>query len=366
MNFYDYLREYWKAYLTIIFIMSIYPLTVIYTNKKIIKFENLKRSDKKNVLSDSSDFSNNSSESSTMINETSLSNEKETKSVAGASENRDITFGVSVDNYTSGVQLDALESKLSTNITTVSIFKHFEGSNSKIAINDLSFLESKGKKLIVAWEPRNPENVDENKDYLAEISGGNYDSYILEFAQVLNEYNAPVVIRFGHEMNGDWYPWGGRPNEYILAYRKVVDLIRSAGYNNISFMWCINAESSPSEPISSVGKYYPGDIYVDLIGIDGFNFGDTKDWSDWRSFSDIFTPAYNYVTRSYNKPVIIAETASAESGGNKAVWVNNMFGTLNTKFTLISEIVWFSHLKEADWRIDSTDASLKAFIENLH
>ena len=349
----------WKVYLFVFLIMSIYPLTFFYT-KKSIKNQNIKNNETQpSVLSEGDD-----NQESGMI-ESEVESVSESNNIPGVSINRNIDFGVSVNNYIEGGEISSLENLLSESITTVSIFKHFGGSNSNLSESDLAYLKGSGKKLLIAWEPRNPELGVQDRDYLIDIQQGNFDSYILDFASKLESYGNPVTIRFGHEMNGDWYPWGRRPEEYIAAYRKVVDTIRSGGFSNIDFMWCINAESSPPENISNTAKYYPGDSYVDIIGIDGFNFGESQNWSKWRSFSEIFAPPYNFLVNTYNKPIMIAETASAEIGGNKPEWVNDMFFQLNTNFTKIDEIVWFSILKEADWRINSTDSSLNAFKINL-
>jgi beta-mannanase len=206
--------------------------------------------------------------------------------------------------------------------------------------------------------------MQQSEDYLDLIPNGNYDAYINSFGQAIKDYQNPVVIRFGHEMNGDWYPWGQRPGEYIKAYRYIVELFRKTGVANVSFMWSINADNVPYSDIKNAAGFYPGDDVVDIIGIDGFNFGSAQQNSTWRSFKEIFMPAYQFAV-NYGKPISISETASSEIGGNKAVWISQMFSTLQTDFPKIEELVWFNILKEADWRIDSSQSSLQAFKTGL-
>ena len=37
----------------------------------------------------------------------------------------------------------------------------------------------------------------------------------------INDSGVPVIVRFAHEMNGSWYPWGQQPTEYVAAFRRV-------------------------------------------------------------------------------------------------------------------------------------------------
>jgi hypothetical protein len=277
-------------------------------------------------------------------------------------------LGIVVEDYANRHGgLSGLESKLGKQIATVSIYKQFGLEfNDQLVLTDLEYIGNSGKKLMVAWEPWDPrEGMGQSRDYLVEITSGGVDGYINEFINRVVTYGNPVVVRFGHEMNGNWYPWGGRPEEYVRAYRYVVDKFRERGVGNVRFMWSINAESVPVEPISEVGKYYPGDGYVDVIGIDGFNFGTAREGMEWRSFEEIFWSAYEYLASTYSISIVVSEVASAEEGGSKVNWINEMFVALDNRFAIVDEVVWFNLLKEADWRVESTDQALKSFRNNL-
>ena len=65
----------------------------------------------------------------------------------------------------------------------------------------------------------------------------------------------------------------------------------------------------------------PGDEYVDWVGIDGYNFGTAKSGMSWRSFNETFKGTYDIVTGLTSRPVMIGETGSTESGGDKAAWI---------------------------------------------
>ena len=268
-------------------------------------------------------------------------------------------LGIVVNDYANARgELSSLENLLGKGFSTVSIFKQFGSQfNSELIIQDLQYIKNSGKNLLIAWEPWNPdEGMSQNRDYLAVIIRGEVDVYINRFAGQVKEYGNPVVIRFGHEMNGDWYPWGRRPDEYKLAYQRIVEVFGNAGVDNVKWMWSVNAE-----PVGGLASYYPGDGYVDVIGIDGFNWGTAAGRNSWRSFAEVFKPAYDYLINRYEKPLIISETASSEIGGDKPAWIQMMWEVLPLQFSKVSEVIWFNLLKEADWRLESSDTSLAAY-----
>jgi beta-mannanase len=347
----------WKAYLVILILISIYPL-VDMAQKKQVAWQVEAEQEDNEVEQVSKD---------SIVQNPAVSYE-EVKSAdsqipMSSPDKRNIKLGISVNDYSNkGGTLSSISKNLGVNLSLISIFKQFgHPTNKYLSMEDMQYAKGNGMTLLLAWEPWNPEEGKNQKvDYLEEIPLGFHDAYLREFSRQLKQLGMRTIIRFGHEMNGDWYPWGNRPDEYVAAYRYIADFLRREGVN-ASFMWSVNAESVPSQTPSSFSKFYPGDQYVDIIGIDGFNFGG----SDWRSFKEIFSPSYSYLSAAYSKSIMIAETASSEVGGNKAKWVNDMFSVLQTDFTRVNEVVWFNHVKEADWRIDSTQESLKAFKDNL-
>ena len=64
---------------------------------------------------------------------------------------------------------------------------------------------------------------------------------------------------------------------------------------------------------SNLQKLYPGDSYVDWVGLSGYNWAGSP--STWRTFSQIFKLSLGYLSAITSKPVFIAETASNEAGG---------------------------------------------------
>jgi beta-mannanase len=151
---------------------------------------------------------------------------------------------------------------------------------------------------------------------------------------------------------------GRDASRFVLAWRRVVGVFREEGASNAIFVWAPNATDEPRASWNHWTAYYPGDRYVDWVGIDGYNWGSTVGGT-WQSFSSIIRPIYSdYAAR---KPIMIAETSSVErDDASKAQWITNARAWMKAH-PAVAAFVWFDIRKERNWRIDSTAASLRAF-----
>lgn len=221
---------------------------------------------------------------------------------------------------------------------------------------DLEMVEAAsagGRLPLISWEP--------HEKSLQNIVEGHYDTYLLEWAKGVRDYGDPVYIRPFPEMNGDWAPWNGEPDVLVAAWRHTVERFREAGAHNAFWVWSPNITDEPRTPQNAMERYYPGEDYVDVLALDGYNWGTSREWSTWRAFDDIFAAPYERVTALGSQPLWIAEIASVEEGGNKGKWIKGMLGS--TAFPQLEAIVWFDENKSVDWRIRSSEGSLAAFQE---
>jgi hypothetical protein len=151
------------------------------------------------------------------------------------------------------------------------------------------------------------------------IARGGQDAYITSWARAAKRLPGRLLLRFAHEMNGHWYPWGGgvggsTPDDYVAAYRRVVDRFRAAGATNVRFVWAPNVEYPGSAPLAPL---YPGDAYVDWVGMDGYNWGTSRADKSWQTFDQVFRSTYDkLVSLAPGKRFMISEFASAELGGD--------------------------------------------------
>ncbi|HRQ11205.1 MAG: glycosyl hydrolase [Trueperaceae bacterium] len=212
-----------------------------------------------------------------------------------------------------------------------------------------------GRRPMISWQNHHQSTAD--------IAAGLYDDYIRGWARGAATAPGVLYVRLFPEMNGSWTPWNGDPDTLVAAWRRVVTLFRQEGASNVRWVFSPNVTDSPRTPENAMERYYPGDNYVDVLALDGYNWGDTLPEVGWRSFGDVFRAGYDRITALGDQPVWLAELASSDEGGDKSAWVRDMFAT--TGFGRIEALVWFNEDKEADWRIDSDTATLEAFRASL-
>jgi beta-mannanase len=175
------------------------------------------------------------------------------------------------------------------------------------------------------------------------------------------------MLRFGHEMNGTWYPWaegvnGNGPGDYAAAWRHVHDVVAAAGAANITWVWNPNVPYFGSTPLDGL---YPGPAYVDAVALDGYNWGTSSAGSSWVSPSELFGAGLSELRRlAAGKQVLVAETSSAEQGGSKAEWNGALISFLAAQPD-VTAVVWFNFNKETDWRINSSTSSATALAAAL-
>ncbi|NHT16499.1 glycosyl hydrolase [Cellulomonas sp. IC4_254] len=227
----------------------------------------------------------------------------------------------------------------------------------------LAAVAATGAVPVLTWEPWDPARKNQKAFALARFLAGDHDATIRRWGDALAAYGGPVHLRFAHEMNAGGYPCavgvgGNTAGQYVAVWRRVHDLLRSRGATRVVRVWSPNVSFPGSTPIASV---YPGAQHVDVVGVDGYNWGTARRGSVWQSPSQVFGPTVAELRRvAPGKPLLLAETASTEKGGDKARWVTELFGWAALQGDLAG-LVWFDENKETDWRIASSAASLAAF-----
>jgi hypothetical protein len=226
---------------------------------------------------------------------------------------------------------------------------------------EVANLSSRGETPLVSWQlfksgyggPTIP---------LSQIAAGAYDA---DLRRAANEAKAmpfgEILVRFGHEMNGNWYGWSGDPANFVAAWRHVVSLFRAEGATNVRWVWSANVDNG-SYPFRA---YFPGEEWVDYTGLDGYNWGTAGvGVNRWESLGQVFSSSYAQLTELSSKPVILTEVSSSEVGGSKAAWIREGFlRTIPQSMPRVNAVVWYDRTQEEDWRIDSSASSLAAYRE---
>lgn len=251
--------------------------------------------------------------------------------------------------------IDAFEHEVGWRPVVVQSFKTFD--QAPIYFPQLDGIRNNGAVPMITWEP---QTSSEERISLAKIAGGYYDGYLKDAARTAAAWGKPLMIRFGQEMNGSWYPWspahGNPARSFVRAWRHIVNVFRREGAHNVKWVWTPYVLTDGDLPFA---RFYPGDKYVDWAGLNGYNWGGAF---PWQSFRELFARSYHKLMRITSRPLIVGEVGCGEIGGNKAAWVRAMFRHDVPRMPHIRAIVWFDDTDpKGDLRIDTSGAALSAF-----
>ncbi|OGO79569.1 MAG: hypothetical protein A2Y23_09375 [Clostridiales bacterium GWB2_37_7] len=200
-----------------------------------------------------------------------------------------------------------------------------------------------------------PEDTADNKNKLHstvyDIIDGKYDEYLRDFANQLKDFGRPVLFRLNNEMNGTWTVYSGiatmnDPDLFIEAWRRIYEIFKEQQVTNAIWIFNPNDRDYPPLNWNNQASYYPGDGYVQLIGVTGYNTGnyfEKKTGEKWRSFNEIYQHINDKFSVMYsNYPWIITEFASNSVGGDKQAWIKEMFDSIQN-YPNIKIAVWWSY-----------------------
>lgn len=187
----------------------------------------------------------------------------------------------------------------------------------------------------------------EDGNMMYHLLQGECDDFLKDYAKVIADFGHPVIFRPFNEMNGDWCIYSAFHTSkdtdiYKEVYTYIYDIFEEAGANaNTIWVWNPNSVSFPDFDWNHPLMYYPGDEYVDLVGMTAYNTGDyyTSVGEKWTEFADLYEDLYNRYLDWFSQPLMITEFASAGFGGDKAAWMESMF----------SQIYGYEKVKIAIW-----------------
>lgn len=229
--------------------------------------------------------------------------------------------------------------------------------------------------IMLAWEPTNGRaNLGCDKDYSGaipptSISNGACDQYIRAYAQQMKQRGSRFLIKFAHEMNNTAQPWsppnfGQPPSAFIQMWRRVRNIFKTEGANNVEFVWAPIYQSWPNTPDNGPNAYYPGNEYVDWVGVSGYNYYNQLLGAPqpWLGFAQIFDGILKDFACRYPKPQIIHEFGTVEGPGggtSKSAWIADAFAQMPS-YPLLRAVVWYNNRDSvnpnADFRVTTSTA----------
>jgi hypothetical protein len=192
---------------------------------------------------------------------------------------------------------------------------------------------------------------------LASIAAGGSDAYLRSYADAVVAFGHPVIVSFGHEMNGTWYSWGyghTSPAVFAAAWRHVVRVFRAARAANVTWLWTVNTVQGAS---SSLSRWWPGAAWVDWTGIAGYYYRATD------TFGSVFGSTIAAIRAISSAPLLIAETAVGTTT-NREDQIDALFA--GVRAARLAGVAWFDAAQQAglyhqDWRLEDDPAACAAF-----
>ena len=140
-----------------------------------------------------------------------------------------------------------------------------------------------------------------------------------------NGKQIPIIFRPFHEFDGNWFWWGANyctAEEYISVYRFTVNYLRDTK-NVHNILFAFSPDNSYTTPSSYLSRY-PGDDYVDILGMDNYGDFDNKGTSG-ASLANSKLKLISDLAISKNKIAALTETGYRVTSTTPAI--NNWFST---------------------------------------
>jgi mannan endo-1,4-beta-mannosidase len=199
-----------------------------------------------------------------------------------------------------------------------------------------SFADTAAQNGAAPLVQMDPDNIK-----IAQIAAGRYDGYLSSYAEAVRAYGHPVILSFGHEMNGNWSTWGYKhtsPAVFVAAWQHIVNVFRALGASNVTWLWTVNIiNDSQSGKVTDPKPWWPGSSYVTWVGIDGYYLKPS-----WQ-FAPLFGPTIGVVRTLTTDPILIAETGALQTVGQPGK-ITNLFAGIQS-YGLLG-FVWFNTSSE--------------------
>lgn len=272
-------------------------------------------------------------------------------------------------------RLEKVELEIGKKVAIAHYFRGWHHLDEESFRNDLNLVASKGWRPMVSVNPYffNKCKAAKGVTLYKAIWLGSCDEFLRSAAKNLKQVEKPFFLRFAWEMNVDSMEWsiqqtGSYESEYINAWKRFYEIVKEEGASNV--IWVFSPQVETPSTIE-IAKLYPGDDYVDWVALDGYNWGETRSWSNWQSFKDVFYKSYTKLNAiAPQKPIMIAEVNTVDIGGDRGEWYKKMLTEeIPRDFPEIDAVVFFNEDKTKqegiNWLIDNTPGSLKLFKESI-
>jgi len=215
----------------------------------------------------------------------------------------------------------------------------------------------------VIWQPNFDTIEGSSPEVNREIAEGNYDDTIETWAETLAEWairsagtpDRRLYLNLAPEMNGDWSPWSpaiskGTEKDFVKMWRHIHDIVMGTDLasDHIQWIWTIDTTTRNV----NVQDCYPGDQYVDWVGVHGYNW---DNWGGWDSPSDLYGSTIETLHSITDRPVAVTEfgcSSEYDDGydvDRKDRWIRDAYEYFAERDVRMA--CWFNFDDETDWAI---------------
>jgi hypothetical protein len=193
---------------------------------------------------------------------------------------------------------------------------------------------------------------------------------LVDWAQGIKKYNAPVLFSFQPEPES----WSGDPNgapgDFKAAWRKIWHVFRSRGVRNAKFVWTMTGWAFRATDQRAETNWWPGAKYVDAIGADVYNWFTCRGEGDgWDSLASDVRAIRRFARKWPRKEIYLPEFGSVEDRSRprrKAQWFKHIKRTFKRRRYRQFAGLFYFHARSTDdgvcdWRVDTSRRSLRAF-----
>jgi len=283
-------------------------------------------------------------------------------------------FGVAEDGLpNASTQLDKIDRQLGKAPSSLGFFQHWDTGYPATKVVSAW---QRGALPVMTWMSMPGDGVDARSYSFTRILAGDWDTYLYKFAGDIVRTNLPVVIRFDHEMNGNWYPWSAghddwhnSPARYVAVWRHVWRIFQKVGAND-DVIWLYSParvdDIAGLSHVSSIAADYPGDAYVDWVGATVY-WRRINQPTDYRANFGATIDQLRAVT---SRPMFFAEIGALQTDAKSAPkqeWIRNTLAGFLADPSVVG-FSWFNNVATTsedpaahDWRFNASSQTLAAF-----
>lgn len=260
-------------------------------------------------------------------------------------------FAPHINNGISNLQnVKDLSNQIDVNFDIVSLYiawgKDWESNFPGLLLDSIY-----GHKSIamITWEPwvnSFKDEMNQDKHVFELIDEGFFDGFIAGFAEKLKSLDRPVFLRFAHEFDNPFYPWYIKGDSASVKFKNAwihtYEIFKKAEANNVIWVW------NPWQPVN-VSEFYPGQEYLDWIGVNILNYGGLNKNGDWLNFDSLYYHFHKEFENLPPAPVMISEFGSLREEDNQSEWITNAFKSIENKYDEIKSVIFFNSKVDNNW-----------------